>query len=59
MAKLLDVDAEEWRAQLPQIREHFATFGDKLPDELAAQLEGLKARLPRAAPGPESTEDAS
>ena len=45
MAKLLAVDPEEWREQLPQLREHFATFGDRLPDELAAQLEALERRL--------------
>jgi phosphoenolpyruvate carboxykinase (GTP) len=45
MAKLLDVDPDEWRAQLPQLREHLAKFGDALPDELAAQLDALEARL--------------
>jgi phosphoenolpyruvate carboxykinase (GTP) len=45
MKKLLAVDPEEWRAQLPRLREHFATFGDKLPDELAEQLEALERRL--------------
>jgi phosphoenolpyruvate carboxykinase (GTP) len=45
MAKLLAVDAEEWQAQLPQMREHFARFGDRLPPELRAQFEALEARL--------------
>ena len=45
MAKLLDVDPEEWREQLPQIREHYAIFGDRLPGELARQLEVLEQRL--------------
>jgi phosphoenolpyruvate carboxykinase (GTP) len=45
MKKLLAVDPEEWRAQLPRLREHFATFGDKLPDELAEQLDALERRL--------------
>ena len=45
MSKLLDVDPDEWRAQLPQLREHFAKFGDALPEELGAQLEALEARL--------------
>ena len=31
MDKLLTVDVEEWRAEVPSIREHFAIFGDKLP----------------------------
>jgi phosphoenolpyruvate carboxykinase (GTP) len=45
LQQVFDVDHDEWRAQLPQIREHFATFGDKLPSELAAQLEALEQRL--------------
>jgi phosphoenolpyruvate carboxykinase (GTP) len=45
MARLLRVDPEEWRDQLPRLREHFAMFGHKLPDELAAQLDALEARL--------------
>jgi phosphoenolpyruvate carboxykinase (GTP) len=40
-----DVDLDEWREQLPQLEEHFQTFGDKLPPELAAQLERLEERL--------------
>ena len=45
MAKLLEVDAEGWRAQLPQMKEHYAEFGDKLPAELRAQLDALEQRL--------------
>ena len=45
MAKVLDVDPEEWKAQLPRIREHYAIFGDDLPDELARQLDVLEQRL--------------
>jgi len=45
MAKLLEVDAEAWEQQLPQMRQHFAGFADKLPAELAAQLEALEKRL--------------
>jgi phosphoenolpyruvate carboxykinase (GTP) len=45
MAQLLKVDPEEWRSQLPQIRQHFAQFGDDLPDELREQLESLESRL--------------
>jgi phosphoenolpyruvate carboxykinase (GTP) len=44
MAELLRVDVEEWRAQLPQFREHFAKF-ENLPAELHAQLEALEQRL--------------
>jgi phosphoenolpyruvate carboxykinase (GTP) len=45
MARLLDVDRDGWLAQLPQMRAHFAAFGDKLPPELWAQLDALEARL--------------
>ena len=45
IAKLLDVDRECWREQLPQMREHYAKFGEQLPAELRGQLEALEARL--------------
>jgi phosphoenolpyruvate carboxykinase (GTP) len=45
MAKLLEVDHEGWTAQLPQIKQHFAEFGEKLPRELHEQLAALEARL--------------
>ena len=43
--ELLRVDPAEWRDELPSIREHLATFGAELPDELHRQLEALEARL--------------
>ena len=42
---LLEPDLDGVRAQLPQITEHLATFGDHLPPELQAQLEALRASL--------------
>ncbi len=45
MQQLLTVDADGWRAQLPQMREHYARFGDRLPDELHEQLDTLEQRL--------------
>jgi phosphoenolpyruvate carboxykinase (GTP) len=45
MAELLRVDPEEWQAQLPQVHEHFARFGDDLPEALRAQLARLEERL--------------
>ena len=36
---------EAWIEQLPQMHEHYGKFGDKLPDELRAQLEQLERRL--------------
>ena len=40
----LRVDVEEWKAQLPQFREHLRKF-DRLPAELHAQLDALEERL--------------
>ncbi len=48
MAELLKVDASEWLTVVPQMEEHYAKFGAKLPAELKAQLEALKARLEAA-----------
>ncbi len=45
LAELLAVDPEEWKVQLPQVHQHFAQFGDSLPDELRAQLDELERRL--------------
>ena len=45
MAELLKVDPEEWQAQLPQVQQHFAQFGDDLPDALREQLEKLEGAL--------------
>jgi phosphoenolpyruvate carboxykinase (GTP) len=45
MRELLSVDGDLVRQQLPQLKEHLATFGDKLPAQIAAQLEALEQRL--------------
>jgi phosphoenolpyruvate carboxykinase (GTP) len=45
MAQLLEIDTDGWRGQLPQMHEHFARFGDRLPGKLRAQLEELEGRL--------------
>jgi phosphoenolpyruvate carboxykinase (GTP) len=45
MEKLLTVDADEWRAEVPSIREHFAKFGDKLPVQLRAEVDKLEQQL--------------
>ncbi|HEY8472893.1 MAG TPA: phosphoenolpyruvate carboxykinase (GTP) [Natronosporangium sp.] len=42
---VLRVDPEEWKAEIPQVTEWFAKFGDKLPGVLWAELDALKARL--------------
>jgi phosphoenolpyruvate carboxykinase (GTP) len=45
LEQILSVNTDEWRQQIPQIREHYAQFGDELPDELTRQLEALEERL--------------
>jgi phosphoenolpyruvate carboxykinase (GTP) len=45
MEELLRVDVDEWRAEVPLIREHFAQFGDHLPTELAEAVDDLERRL--------------
>ncbi len=42
---LLAVDTEGWKGAVSQIREHFGTFGDRLPDELNAAVDELEAAL--------------
>jgi phosphoenolpyruvate carboxykinase (GTP) len=45
LEELLTVDRSEVREQLPQVEEHLARFGDRLPDEVQAQLEALERRV--------------
>ncbi len=45
MDKLLTVDAQDWRDEVPRIREHFAVFGDKLPVQLHAEVDKLEQLL--------------
>jgi phosphoenolpyruvate carboxykinase (GTP) len=45
MKELLKVDKEEWLNEVASIKEHYEKFGDKLPKELAAQLDALESRL--------------
>jgi phosphoenolpyruvate carboxykinase (GTP) len=45
MRELLTVSEEDLKAQLPQVEEHLARFGDDLPEEVRSQLEALKQRL--------------
>ena len=42
---LLSLDTNGWRTAVPQIREHYAQFGDKLPSKLAASLTELESSL--------------
>jgi phosphoenolpyruvate carboxykinase (GTP) len=45
---VLRVDPAEWEAELPQVTEWFAKFGDKLPAVLWSELDALRARLQAA-----------
>ncbi|HJZ36431.1 MAG TPA: phosphoenolpyruvate carboxykinase (GTP) [Solirubrobacterales bacterium] len=45
LSELLTVDEDLYRQAIPQIKEHLAKFGDKLPAEVSAQLDALEQRL--------------
>ncbi|MBI3478549.1 MAG: phosphoenolpyruvate carboxykinase (GTP) [Acidobacteria bacterium] len=45
VAKLLNVDIDGWLAEVPRIREHFAKFGDRLPEGMKSEVNDLEARL--------------
>ncbi|MDR2039655.1 MAG: phosphoenolpyruvate carboxykinase domain-containing protein [Bacteroidales bacterium] len=45
MAKVLQVNNDDWKKEVGLIDEHFARFGSHLPKELATELDGLKKRL--------------
>lgn len=45
MAELLKVNKEDWIKEVASIKEHYVKFGDKLPEELIAQLGALEKRL--------------
>ena len=45
MDQLLSVHVDEWRAEVPRIREHYAQFNEQLPRKLAAMVDDLETRL--------------
>ncbi len=45
VAAALEVDADEWRDQLPLLEQHFESFGAKFPEPLREELVELKTRL--------------
>ena len=45
VSELLTVNNDEWRDEVPKIREHFAQFADHLPAQLHAQVDALEERL--------------
>jgi phosphoenolpyruvate carboxykinase (GTP) len=45
VAAVLRVDFDEWRRELPAIRETFDSFGERLPPALGDEFDALAARL--------------
>ncbi len=45
LEELLKVDTGKWLEECELIAEHYGNFGDRLPEELKAEFELLKARL--------------
>ncbi len=43
--RLLDVDDDRWRAEIPLIEEHYEFVGERLPTALRDELENLEKRL--------------
>ena len=43
--ELLSLDDEGWREAVPQIREHYGAFGDRLPIRLVEKLDELEKSL--------------
>ncbi len=48
MDTLLAVDVDGWLAEIPLIQEHFAKFGDRLPQGMKDELNKLEERLKKA-----------
>ncbi len=42
---ILSVDVDGWKAAIPQIREHYARFGERLPAVLNVEVDSLEAKL--------------
>jgi len=45
MKELMKSDPAEWRAEIPDIERHLASFGSHLPERLRRQLDELVKRL--------------
>jgi len=48
LQQLLEVDVEGWTSELPLIRSHLDSFGDRLPSGLRDELKALEQRLQSA-----------
>jgi len=45
LQKVVSIDLDEWRAEVPMIEKWFETIGDKTPVTLLTELDGMKERL--------------
>ncbi len=45
LGAILSLDADGWRVAIPEIREHYAQFGDKLPAQLQVAVDTLESQL--------------
>jgi phosphoenolpyruvate carboxykinase (GTP) len=45
MKELMSIDTAAWKAEVPDIEKHFATFGNRLPERLKEQLREFIQRL--------------
>jgi phosphoenolpyruvate carboxykinase (GTP) len=45
LEELLRVDTQAWKAEIPDLERHFSQFGDRLPERMRRQLDGLRERL--------------
>ncbi len=45
LAELLHVDVDQWLGELQSIQEHYAQFGERLPEGLNDELKSLEERL--------------
>ena len=45
MEELFHLEKEEWQAEVESIKEHYASYGEKMPKELKDQLKALEARV--------------
>jgi phosphoenolpyruvate carboxykinase (GTP) len=48
MRELRSVDPDDLRGQLPQMKQHFAQFGDRLPKGIDEQMAALEERVSQA-----------
>ncbi len=48
LSRLLSVDIDGWREEIPLIEKHFAQFGEHLPEGLKDEVKGLARRLDAA-----------